>query len=76
MTYEIIAIENGDILDRFSDMREAADALQMYVDAHRATFPGIENQVGLLELDDADHPTGECLTYADLTYADRHATTA
>jgi hypothetical protein len=71
MTYEIIALENGDILDRLSDRDEAADALRLYVDTHRASVPGIEEQVGLLTLDDADEPQGEYLMYADLF---RHAT--
>jgi hypothetical protein len=72
MSYEIIALENGDILDRLSDYDEAADALRLYVETHRASIPGIEEQVGLLALDEADEPQGEYLMYAELLR--RHAT--
>jgi hypothetical protein len=67
VSFEIIALENGDVLDRVADFDEAADALRLYVETHRASVPGIEQQVGLLELDEADEPQGRCILYEDLT---------
>jgi hypothetical protein len=67
MSYEIIALENGDILDRLSDYDEAVHVLRMYIETHRASIPGIEHQVGLLELDDADEPHGEYVMYSDIS---------
>lgn len=73
MSYEIIAIENGDVLDRLSDRDEAAEALCSYVESHRASVPGVEDRVGLLELDDSDEPTGRIAMYSDLVRRAAHA---
>jgi hypothetical protein len=71
MSFEVIALENGDILERLSGFDEAADALRLYIETHRGSVPGIEHEVGLVELDEADQPRGECILYEDLLR--RHA---
>jgi hypothetical protein len=55
VTYEIISIENGDVLSLFDEREAAVQTLLDYVERNRASHPGIEDQVGLLALDDARH---------------------
>jgi ATP-dependent protease HslVU (ClpYQ) peptidase subunit len=52
MVYELITIENGDILQTFDGLEEAAASLRDYIERHCATNPGIDQQVAVVELAD------------------------
>jgi hypothetical protein len=66
VTYEIISIENGDVLSRVSDGDTAAEAFISYVETHRPAQPGIEQRVALIEIGDDEERRGEFLMYEDL----------
>lgn len=65
VAYEIISIENGDVLRRLDDRDEAVDVLVTYVEAHRPSHPGIEKQVAMIELDE-DEQRRSVEMYEDL----------
>src|SRR5262245_59513205 len=68
MSYELITVENGDVLGRFESRSEAEQFLRGYVDAYRSSRPDVVSEVGLIEIEEGDHTRpGELLLYDDLT---------
>ena len=66
MTYEIITVENGDVLHRTTDREEAIRGLIGYVEQHRVSRPGIESEVALVEFGDDDRRQNGLVTYEQL----------
>lgn len=64
--YELISVENGDVLFGHDDRELAVGNLLEYVDTHRTFYPGLEEQVALIELDEHGRQVGETLFYAQL----------
>jgi hypothetical protein len=67
VSYEIISIENGDVLSRLQDRDAAIHALITYVEANQPEHPGIEQQVAIVEVGE-DNERHELLTYAELAH--------
>jgi hypothetical protein len=74
VTYEIIAVENGDVLYETADFDEAARGLVGYVEQNRVSRPGIEREVAVIELDDDHRPTGGGVSYEELKGGEAHST--
>jgi hypothetical protein len=73
MTYEIIAVENGDVLYRTGDLDEAARGLVGYVEQNRVSRPGIEREVALIEFDEGHRRTGPAVSYEQLKGEELHS---
>ena len=66
MTYEIITVENGDVLYRTADREEAVRGLIGYVEQHRVSRPGVESEVALIEFGDDDSRQNGPVMYEQL----------
>ncbi|MDQ3865675.1 MAG: PRC-barrel domain-containing protein [Actinomycetota bacterium] len=64
--YEIVEIENGDVLATFSDRTDAAGALMRYVEAHGFGDYDVARRVALVEVDEAGSGRGSFFTYEDV----------
>ncbi len=72
VAYEIVEIENGDVLATFRDRSDAAAALMGYVEAHGFGAYDVARRVVLIEVDEAGNGRGNFVTYEEvLTEATR-----
>ena len=66
MMYELIALDNGDVLGRTDNHDTAVRALIEHVERNRATYPGIDQQLALIAVDDDGHRRGDFMMYSEL----------
>jgi hypothetical protein len=69
--YELISVENGDVLFASEERQPVADALVEYVDRYRAGH-ALEEQIALIETDAAGCQVGPAIFYAELLGQHQH----